>query len=227
MQPCFSFQARIFGRPATFLFCALVALLPLSTNAAPPIEPLALTCFSCHGVNGLSHGPATPIIAGLSKNYFIGAMLSYAYADDLDKADAVLESDPSLKDVRLFKRSASMMANVAKAYSLEEMTRLAAYFSKLELKRPKQVFSTEKADAGAKTHKKYCEKCHEEGGRSTEDDVGLLAGQWIDYLSYTLEDVNSGDREIPKKMSKKMEKLLEDKGKPSLEELTHFYASEQ
>ncbi len=44
---------------------------------------LATGCFGCHGVNGESRGPATPIIAGMSYNYLVGALLSRIFAAQL------------------------------------------------------------------------------------------------------------------------------------------------
>jgi len=201
----------------------------ISTSHAAPSksEILAWSCFSCHGVNGASQGPATPVIAGLSENYLIGAMLSYKYVDDLDKAVDILDEQPELEDVRVKKRFSAIMKRVAAAYSLEEIRELAYFFSQQEFIIPDQAFNAASAKKGKKLHKKYCEKCHEDWGTSTEDDVGLLAGQWNAYLSYTLEDFISGDREMIKKMKKKMKKMLDKKGDESISHLIHFYASQR
>ena len=189
-------------------------------------EQIALGCFSCHGVNGASQGPATPVIAGLSKNYLIGAMLSYKYTDDLEKAQDIIENNKDLEDVRIHKRFSAIMQRVAKAYNLAEIKQLAQYFSGKKFVKHQQEFDRESAEQGKKLHKKYCEKCHEDWGTSTEDDVGLLAGQWQLYLNFTLEDFTSGDREMHKKMKKKLEKMLDQKGDESLKHLINFYSSQ-
>lgn len=211
------------------ILALLIITIPLANTAyaqAPSKgEQLAWACFACHGVNGVSRGPATPVIAGISENYIIGAMLSYKYSDDLDKASEILEKHDELEDVRIHQRFSAMMNRIAKAYSLEEIRELAYYFSQKEFIMPEQAYDKNAAKKGKKRHKKYCEKCHEDWGTSTDDDVGLLAGQWKQYLTYTLNDFANGDREMIKKMKKKMKKMIKKHGDESLESLAHFYAS--
>ncbi len=74
---------------------------------------------------------------------------------------------------------------------------------------------------------KYCEKCHADGGSSAEDDAGILAGQWQPYLKWTLDDYNSGDREMYKKMAKKMNKMLKKEGDEGITQLLHYYAGQK
>ena len=211
------------------LLLLIIITIPVlnSVFAASPSkgEQLAWTCFSCHGVDGVSQGPATPVIAGISENYIIGAMLSYKYADDLDKASDILDKHEELEDVRVQQRFSAMMNRIAKAYSLEEIRELAYFFSQKEFIMPDQAYDKDAAKQGKKLHKKYCEKCHEDWGTTTDDDVGLLAGQWKQYLTFTLNDFAKGDREMIKKMKKKMKKMLKKHGDESLENLAHFYAS--
>ena len=109
-------------------------------------EQLAWACFSCHGVDGVSQGPATPVIAGISENYIIGAMLSYKYSDDLDKASDILDKHDDLEDVRVKKRFSAMMNRIAKAYTLDEIRELAYYFSQKEFIMPDQVFDKKKGE---------------------------------------------------------------------------------
>ena len=68
-----------------------------------------------------------------------------------------------------------------------------------------------------------CTKCHEDGGSSADDDTGILAGQWIPYLEQTIKDYRSGERETEGGMKKKLDKSSEKQ----VEELIHFYASQQ
>ena len=78
--------------------------------------------------------------------------------------------------------------------------------------------------AGAEIHDRYCEKCHEDGGTSTADDVGLLAGQWKLYLTYLFEDLAAGHRQMPKKMARKLDALREDHGDDGIQQLIDYYA---
>ncbi len=167
---------------------------------------LANSCAGCHGVDGSSVGPATPSLAGISAEYFTEAMENY--------------KDPE-------GRYSTIMARIAKGYSEEEIKLMAGYFSKQKMIRLDQSFDAKQAKAGAKLHKKYCEKCHEDGGRSSEDDAGILAGQWMEYLHFTMDDFTSGKREMTKKMKKKVQKMEKDKGAKAMTQLINYYGSQK
>ncbi len=80
-------------------------------NAAPQPSAQAYfvaNCFTCHGTDGRSSGGAIPALAGMNKDYF-------------------------LEQIRLFKtggRQATVMAQLAKGYTDEELAIAAEYFSK-------------------------------------------------------------------------------------------------
>lgn len=186
------------------VFACGVALGGAAFAATPSASMLGNTCAGCHGPNGSSNGPATPTIAGISSEYFIDAMNAY--------------KDGS--------RPSTIMGRIAKGYSEEEIKLMAGHFGKLKFDRKPQTVDAKLADKGEKLHKKYCEKCHEDGGKSTEDDAGILAGQWAPYLQYTLADFLNGSREMPKKMKKKMDKLQKKEGDKGVDALVNFYASQ-
>ncbi len=172
----------------------------------PSASMLANTCAGCHGTGGVSHGPATPTIAGISEEYFEEVMEAYKTGD----------------------RRSTIMGRIAKGYTKEEIKLLAGYFSKKSFVPAKgQKADPKLAKKGAKLHDKYCEKCHADGGTSTEDDAGILAGQWKPYLKYTLSDFLAGKSEMPKKMKKKLMKLHKKKGDAGIEALLNFYASKK
>ena len=173
--------------------------------ATPSAAMLGNTCAGCHGTDGSSQGPATPTIAGISSEYFIETMQAY--------------KDGS--------RPSTIMTRIAKGYTDEEIKAMAGFFANKKFVRMDQKTDSKMAKKGAKLHKKYCEKCHEEGGRSTEDDAGILAGQWMPYMNYTLADFLNGSREMPKKMKKKMDKLQKSKGDEGIKQLIHFYGSQK
>ena len=172
--------------------------------ATPSATMLANTCAGCHGTNGSSVGPASPTIAGISKEYFIETMTAYQKGE----------------------RPSTIMSRIAKGYTEEEIKLMAGYFAKQPFVRKAQKFDGSKAKTGKKLHKKYCEKCHEKGGRSSEDDAGILAGQWQPYLLYTMEDFTSGNRSMEKKMKKKMDELQKAHGDKGVDALIHYYASQ-
>ncbi|GAB6043965.1 c-type cytochrome [Endothiovibrio diazotrophicus] len=161
---------------------------------------LGNTCAGCHGTNGHSAGPAAPSIAGMNDEYFVERM----------------------KEYREGTQHSTIMGRIAKGYTDEEFVALAKHFAAQPYEMVTQTFDAEKAKAGAKLHKKSCEKCHEENGLKGEE-AGKLAGQWMPYLHYTMEDFRSGASEMPKKMAKKVEKLSDE----DVEALLHFYASQK
>ncbi|MDH5484137.1 MAG: cytochrome c4 [Gammaproteobacteria bacterium] len=177
----------------------------VSLAGTPSASMLADTCAGCHGTNGISNGPATPTIAGISNDYFIEVMEQFKAAEI-----------PS-----------TIMSRIAKGYTEDEIKLMARHFSGMKFKRKPQQFDSKKAALGKKLHKKYCEKCHEDGGRKSDDDAGILAGQWAAYLQNTLQDYTSGDREMQKKMKKKVDSLQKDHGNDGLDALINFYASQQ
>ncbi|NNC67241.1 MAG: cytochrome c4 [Gammaproteobacteria bacterium] len=188
---------------------------------------LANTCLGCHGPAGISQGPATPTISGMSELYIIGAMLAYKYDNDEDKIDEIIEADVDFEDVEFFARISTVMNRIAQGYTEEEIKILAKHFAELPFESAQQSVNADQAKTGAKLHETHCEKCHEEGGSSAEDDAGVLAGQWVPYLEYTMADFASGDRDMPKKMKKQMEEAHTANGDDAMRDLIQFYANKK
>lgn len=182
--------------------CGLI-VAGTSFAGTPSASMLANSCAGCHGTNGSSVGPASPTIAGISVDYFIETMQAY--------------KDGS--------RPSTIMTRIAKGYTEDEVKLMAKFFSEQPFQRKPQTHDAKLAKQGAKLHKKYCEKCHEDGGRSSEDDAGILAGQWQPYVRYTMEDFLDGSREMTKKMKKKLNNMLDSHGDEGIEQLMHYYSS--
>ena len=191
------------------------------------IEMLTGACVACHGPAGASVGPAIPSLAGLPAVYFIGAMLSYKHGQDLDAAEAEAASDPELEDVEIFARHGTIMDRLASGYTLAEIKAMADYFAGKPVALAIQEFDAELASMGEALHADNCEKCHEEGGRSTVDDMVPLAGQWKHYLHYSIADFHGGARGMPKKMKSRLEEVMETEGENGLAALINYYASQQ
>jgi len=172
-----------------------------SAEGTATASMLSNTCAGCHGTNGSSVGPATPNIAGMNEELFVEMMHEYAK-----------DEYPS-----------TIMGRIARGYTDDEIKAMAGFFSAQAIKRYPQQVDSKKAKAGEKLHKKYCEKCHEDQGYDNE--AGVLAGQWMPYLQFSMADYQSGKREMPKKMKSKVEKMVKDKGEGSLDEVVHFYGS--
>ena len=162
---------------------------------------LSNTCAGCHGTNGSSVGPATPNIAGMNDELFVEMMEGYAKNEN-----------PS-----------TIMGRIARGYTDEEIKAMAGFFSTQKIVRHSQEVDAKRVKKGKKLHKKYCEKCHEDQGYDNE--VGVLAGQWMPYLQFSMADYQNGKREMTKKMKKKVKKMVKAKGEGSIEDVIHFYGS--
>jgi sulfide dehydrogenase cytochrome subunit len=165
---------------------------------------LAYTCVGCHGPNGQSGGPASPSIAGLGEDTLYEMMKAFQSS-----------------------RPSTIMGRLAKGYTDEELKQMSAYFAKQKPAPQAQQVDAAKAEKGAKLHEEYCEKFHEEKGAKDSDGSGILAGQVLTYLQYQMADFNAGTREMGKKMAKRMEAMVKEHGDGSLDEISHFYASQK
>lgn len=168
-------------------------------EAEPTASMMANTCAGCHGTNGKSVGPASPNLAGISEAYFVDAMAAF-------KED----------------RASTMMGRIAKGYTDAQIEAMGKHFAAMPVYMAKQDVDAGMAAKGAKIYDKSCEKCHDEKGAVADDDAGILAGQWLPYLKYTMEDFQGGHRDMPKKMKKKVKKLSDEQ----IEAVLVFFASQ-
>lgn len=170
----------------------------------PSAQMLADTCAGCHGPDGASQGPATPTIAGISHDYFLETMKAFKSGD----------------------RPSTIMNRIAKGYTEKELAKMAKFFSERDFVPVEQTYEVEKAKRGFLVHDQACKKCHADGGRSKEDDSGILAGQWTPYLEYSMKDFMEERRIPPKKMRKGIDHVQDNYGEEGFEQLLHFYASQ-
>lgn len=180
----------------------------VSAGATASASMLSNTCNGCHGMNGNSVGPASPSIAQMEKVEFVETMKGFQ-SDDI---------------------YSTVMGRIAKGYTDEEVELMAGHFAAQKLIPAKQEFDAAAAENGAKLHDKYCEKCHEDGGKPLEGEdavYSLLAGQWLPYLHNTMTDFREGRREMPKKMKQKVDALIEKEGDEGVAAINAFYASQQ
>lgn len=174
-----------------------------ATQTGASASMLANTCAGCHGTGGNSAGPASPSIAGMSKTYLSEMMNQFKAGET----------------------PATIMDRIAKGYSEEEIELISDFYSKKKYVAAAQTTDAGLVKKGAKLHDKYCEKCHSEQGTLADDDSGFLGGQWAGYLQMTMADFRSGDREMTKKMKKKVNQMIKKKGDASFDSLLHYYAS--
>ena len=170
-------------------------------------EMLANTCAGCHGTKGVSSGPASPSLAGIDYDYMV----------------------ESMKQFQAGERNSTIMKRIAKGYDDADIEAMSKYFSEKKFVMASQEYDADAAKRGKKLHKKYCKNCHGDNGLSedTDDDSGVLAGQWKPYLNYTFADYKAGDREMGKKMKKKFKSLHKKAGDKGVADLIEFYASQK
>ena len=204
------------GRNFRFVASSLAAtcMLVLGGGAvyAADLNKLVEDCADCHGKNGNSKINESPSIAGMSTEYFKETMGGYTK-----------NTRPAAK----LKDKKKTMKDVVKKLSDADKVALANHYAKQKFVPFKQDFDAGKAKAGKKLHKKYCDKCHSEGGTSAEDDAGILAGQPKGYLKYSMTNYAKGKREMGKKMAKKYKKMMKKEGDEGIDKLVHYYASQQ
>ena len=90
------------------LTLVLITVLALaSTSAAANGQRLVATCAACHGTNGAGAGNALPVLAGQPKNALVASMRAF-------KTGA---------------RPATIMHQIAKGYTDEQIEQIAAYLA--------------------------------------------------------------------------------------------------
>lgn len=191
------------------LFCGL-GMVGGMANA--DVDKLVKECADCHEKDGNSKNTETPSIAGMSSAFFLDSIKGYKS-----------NTRPALK----LKDKKEDMKDVVKKLSDTDIKALAEYFGKQKFKPLKQEFDPALAKLGKQVHKQYCDKCHSEGGTSSEDDAGILAGQPMGYLRYSMDSYLNGKREMGEKMSIKVKALQEKVGAEGFTQVLHYYASQQ
>ena len=178
------------------------------TTVVDPDEPvllasMAANCASCHGTNGISVGPATPSIGGMSKQYFGKVLLDYQSGH----------------------RASTVMGRIAKGYSADELNRLSEFFSQQPYAAAKQEADATLAARGRGLHQQYCASCHISEGKDADLTGVRLAGQWKPYMQRTLKDYATKHSQTNAGMSQAMNSLYAAEGSDGIAALAEFYAS--
>ena len=184
-------------------------------SMADDLEAVVENCNGCHGDDGVSQWTDVPTIAGVPE--FVHADALYIFRDGERPC-----SEASYKQGDT-SRPATTMCAVTADLSDEMIDQVAAHYAGLPFVAAKQDFDADLAAAGKAIHEAECDRCHSEAGSNPDDEAGILAGQWMGYLSNTLAEFRSGDRVQPKKMEEKLNPLSDD----DVKALVHFYASQQ
>ena len=186
-----------------------------SAVQAKSFEEMVTFCEDCHGKDGVSQESDVPTIAGFSTVAISDILFAYQ-----DGSRAAISSKFRSGDKA---RPETDMNEISKELSEEQIEQLAEHFASKTFVPAKQPFDPDLAANGAKIHKVQCTKCHEDGGTSRDDDVGLLAGQWTPYLRTAIKNFRNDKRETEPKMLKLVKELDESE----IESLLNYWASQQ
>jgi sulfide dehydrogenase cytochrome subunit len=199
------------GKGRATLAAALIAGLAGLTGPAQAegdaaslqVEVMAGACAFCHGTDGNGVGAAIPSITGLPAEQFIYMMETYQD-----------ESNPS-----------TVMGRIARGYDEEQIAALADYFGAKPFARPPQPWiDTAMIDQGAEMAEEYCSSCHENEGRDGEG-VGILAGQKLLYMQFSVDDFLSGAREMERRQARKFREVMDEYGREGFDPILNYYAS--
>ena len=186
-----------------------------SAVAAADLEDVIRDCNDCHGDDGVSEWSDVPTIAGVSA--FVVSDALYFYRDEDRPCD---ESKYRQGDTD---RPATDMCAVVADMSDDDIEAIAEHYAELTFKSAQQEFDASLVDEGKRIHDQACENCHADSGRDPEEDAGILAGQWTEYLREQFEYYKAGERSQPEKMEVKLADLTDQ----DIEALLNFYASLQ
>ncbi len=179
------------------------------------LDSVVQDCNGCHGDDGVSQWTDVPTIAGVPE--FVHSDALYIFRDE---ARPCTETEYKQGDTS---RPATTMCAVTADLSDDMIDEVAAYYAGKTFVPAKQDFDADLAAAGKAIHEAECDRCHSEGGSNPEDEAGILAGQWMGYLTDTFAEYRSGEREQPQKMEEKLNALSDD----DVKALVHYYASQQ
>lgn len=186
--------------PVALAFCVGIST---TTVQADDLQQLIKQCGMCHGSDGNSPSSTIPSIAGLTLEYFKHTMDAY-------KNDG---------------RKSEVMKNFVHTLTPHQIDEIGTYYQQQPYKPRDQKFDPEKAAKGKILHEKYCEKCHENQGRITENNYGVLAGQWMPYLKQAIKDYLDNKRRVAPMMITKLKALKQEAGEEGIDNLVNFYAS--
>jgi sulfide dehydrogenase cytochrome subunit len=187
-----------FGIGVTLLVMGLWGIGTTDVRAAE-----LAACMECHGEQGVTTQEAVPHIGGLNKGYLSTVLAEYA---DGTRPSTVKAHGDGL--------------------TAAQIGQAVAHFSPLPwVNAPENASAADAslaADGGKKSVK--CQLCHEDMGRSQEDDMPRLAGQRLTYLLQRIKTFkNNPDYPMPKKMKGMITQLtVED-----LTAISHFFASQK
>ena len=146
--------------------------LPISASAQSLDERLKV-CTGCHGEDGNSKMEKIPSIAGQPDFFILNQLI--LMREGVRKVDA--------------------MAPIVKGMKDDEITALAAHFSRLAPKKDDEPLDPALVARGAEiANQKKCVSCHGPNLQG-QQQIPRIAKQRIDYLVYVLGEFRNGTRQ--------------------------------
>ncbi|MEP6656232.1 MAG: c-type cytochrome [Betaproteobacteria bacterium] len=196
------------ARPFIALAAVLVAAaaIPAYGQSDPAqlaaIRPKAEVCFACHGPNGNSPSPETPILAGQSWRYIY----------------------IQLKDFKEGRRSDPVMSPMAADLSRDDMIALGNFFAAQKSLPISFKADGAKVEAGRKiSDAVLCPMCHL-GGFVGQNEIPKVAGQYPQYIKKQLQDFKAKRRTNDAGNMTSVAGTLSDE---DIESLAHYIANLQ
>ncbi|HEY6897737.1 MAG TPA: c-type cytochrome [Rhodocyclaceae bacterium] len=180
----------------------LALILGLCSTAALAAPSAPAACAECHGANGVATASGVPHLNGQLAEYLSDTMEAF-------KAGKRPSSTPTHADPALTEKD---IADLSKFYAKQK-----------KAQRPEQAADPAKVAAAEDLYKRRCSKCHVFGGRDSDHDAPLMAGQSLEYLQKQTEAYVSGKRKFPFLMDEAYLGL----SKEELERLSHYFASQR
>lgn len=176
-------------------FCLLALLAASSAHAAGlPTKGAALAapCAGCHGTQGASPGALVPVIGGQQQGYLKKSMQDFAAGT----------------------RPGSVMANISKGYSAEQIDAMSAAFAGW-----KWVNSPHAPKRAVRKPAEHatCAACHGDKGLGTAEGP-RIAGQARAYLKEAMQEYKAGTRNSPA-----ME-MFKEVSEQAMDQMAAYYA---
>ena len=186
------------------LFAGLLLAASGVVSAGPSPVMVSSPCAGCHGTEGASLGEA-PVIAGLTKAYFVGTMKNY----------------------RSGERFGTIMERIAKGYDDAQIEAMGKFFSGKPWPETRQTTSAAKAAAGQTLHiTNGCIGCHGPNGIPAMATVPRVAGQYAGFLAQQMRDYRDESKPIPAE-ALLMRSMLGKLSDEDIDALAQFYASQK
>ncbi|NDZ13631.1 hypothetical protein C7T35_36570 [Variovorax sp. WS11] len=191
-------RARQAAAAAALVGCLLAAHGTAAADAAAGARLSAARCASCHSSTETIHS-TVPLLEGQPKAYFIAQWRAF----------------------RERKRTAPVMVNLAGELSEKDVADLAEHYAALA---PPPAALASGSDTGrALADRLRCAACHGSALRGTHAGAARLAGQKVQYTTWSLQLMRSGTRSHG--TAAKPDPLLADLSNAEIESLAAHLAS--